>query len=277
MVRCEQLESRSLLAFMPVNVIGPGFFVPDETRAPRRPAVQVAPAASAPAAGSLAARAPSRRPRSARPASRLAGRPFPAPRSTASATRPATTSPAPAGRQKIVDVAATSTSLTLSNLRPFTLYSIDVSAVPMTGAASTTHVNAWTAKPASTQRFLYTFHLAKSRQGFQNLEPHIEVYDIENGHQWVKNIPLPAGIYNVRSIARSADGQGLRLVLRPLPGRLPARRAAVHGPAHQRGAVAAPLRPRRRRLARPLHPHARRADHLPADGRERRQRPVGRH
>jgi hypothetical protein len=205
MIRCEPLEGRTLLAFMPVNVIGPGFFVPDETRAPRHPVVQVAPAASAPAAGSLAAPGSV----SAAPVGTTGITLNWSPVSGAAVYRvsytPGAYVPGPAGQKKILDVPATSTSLTLSNLRPFTLYSIDVAAVPMTGAAGTTHVNVWTAKPATTQRFLYTFHLAKSRQGFQNLEPHVEVYDIENGHQWVKNIPLPAGIYNVRGVAASAQ------------------------------------------------------------------------
>src|SRR4051794_29138259 len=92
--------------------------------------------------------------------------------------------------RKTFTVGSTATTANLYNLRPFTLYSIDVTAVSPTGSR-TTHVNAWTAKPSATHRYLYSFELAKSRQGFQTQKPQIEVFDIDNGHQWVKNIPLP--------------------------------------------------------------------------------------
>jgi DNA-binding beta-propeller fold protein YncE len=204
MIRCEQLEGRMLLAFMPVNVIGPGFLVPDAPRAHRHPA-QVAATTSAATAGSLAAPGSV----SATPVGATGLNVSWSPVAGAAVYRvsytPGAYVPGPNGQKKIIDVPATSTTLSLSNLRPFTLYSLDVSAVPMTGPGTSTRLTAWTAKPATTQRFLYTFHLPKDRQGFQDLEPHIEVYDIENGHQWVKNIPLPSGIYNVRGVAASAQ------------------------------------------------------------------------
>jgi hypothetical protein len=58
--------------------------------------------------------------------------------------------------------------------------------------------------PAGATRYLYVFDLPKSRDGFRTLKPQIEVFDVNNGHKWVKNIPLPSGIYNVRGVAASS-------------------------------------------------------------------------
>src|SRR5436309_1707184 len=46
------------------------------------------------------------------------------------------------GGRKSIDLAASTRSVTLSSLLPFTLYSIDVAAIDTSGAAHTTHVNA---------------------------------------------------------------------------------------------------------------------------------------
>jgi hypothetical protein len=57
--------------------------------------------------------------------------------------------------------------------------------------------------PAADHRYLYVFDAPKNREGFYDLKPQIEVFDIDNGHRWVKNIPLPAKIYNIRGVAAS--------------------------------------------------------------------------
>lgn len=108
------------------------------------------------------------------------------------------------GQKKTVEVSKSATSVTLSGLLPFTLYSIDVSAMDAAGHKGTTHKNWWTAAPATQKRYLYLFDLPKNRQGFTNLKPQIEVFDVNAGHKWVRNIPLPTGIYNVRGVAASA-------------------------------------------------------------------------
>jgi hypothetical protein len=113
--------------------------------------------------------------------------------------------PGPAGEAHTADVPAPTTSAALSGLEPFTLYSVDVTALGAGGAALRgAHLNSWTAQPATLQRYLYVMDLPKQRQGFETLPSQIEVFDINNGHQWVKNIPLPSGMYNVRGSAASA-------------------------------------------------------------------------
>jgi DNA-binding beta-propeller fold protein YncE len=111
--------------------------------------------------------------------------------------------PGSIGQKKTIDVARTATSVTLTGLLPFTLYSIDITAMSASGNA-TTHKNWWTAAPATQKRFLYLFDLPKNRKGFTNLKRQIEVFDVNAGHKWVRNIPLPSGIYNVRGVAASA-------------------------------------------------------------------------
>jgi hypothetical protein len=110
------------------------------------------------------------------------------------------------GQRKTVEVAATSTggaSVELTGLLSFVLYSIDVAAVDARGKSATTHVNASTTAPADYKRYLYVPRLPKDRQGFTTLKPHIEVFDVAHGHRWVRDIPLPTNIYNVRGVAAS--------------------------------------------------------------------------
>jgi DNA-binding beta-propeller fold protein YncE len=57
------------------------------------------------------------------------------------------------------------------------------------------------ADPAA--RYLYAFDAPKNRQGFESQVPQIEVFDIADGHKWVKNIPIPARIYDIRGVAAS--------------------------------------------------------------------------
>ena len=111
----------------------------------------------------------------------------------------------PGGGRGIAYAAYNKTTFTLTNLRPFTLYSIDVASIDAAGVRRTTHINAWTAKPSTTHRYLYAVDLPQNRRGFQTLKPQIEVFDIDAGHKWVKNIPLPAGVYNARGVAASVE------------------------------------------------------------------------
>jgi len=112
-----------------------------------------------------------------------------------------TYTPGAAGASKTINLASSARSATLSNLTPFTLYSINVSALDSAGKSATTHLNAWTAAPATQKRYLYVFDLPKNVQGFSKLKPQIELFDINNGHKWVKNIVLPSGIYAMRGVA----------------------------------------------------------------------------
>jgi hypothetical protein len=111
----------------------------------------------------------------------------------------------PAGQWQTIEVPATATSVQLPGLLSFALYSIDVSAVRADGVGTAAHLNTWTAKPAGMSRYLYLFDAPKDVQGFENLKPQIEVFDIENNHQWVKNIPLPSDIFNIRGVAASVE------------------------------------------------------------------------
>jgi len=115
-----------------------------------------------------------------------------------------TYTPGSAGASKTIDLAAPATSITLWNLAPFTLYSINVSAIDSGGHSATTHLLAWTAATTTQKRYLYVFDLPKNKQGFTNLKPQIEVFDVNAGHKWVKNIPLPIGIYAMRGVAACA-------------------------------------------------------------------------
>jgi DNA-binding beta-propeller fold protein YncE len=207
---CEPLERRLALSIIPAPVLHPHhyFATPATAKAQSPPQVQSRsqPAAAAPVLAAAAAA------------------PF-----TVSATQVGTTGlkvswtrlagatnyriayipgayvPGTGGSRKTVTVGGGASSFTLSNLRSFTLHSIDVSALTSGRVTRAAHVNAWTAKPSSLRRYLYAFDLPKSRRGFQTMKPQIEVFDIDNGHQWVKNIPLPGGIYNVRGVAASAQ------------------------------------------------------------------------
>jgi len=65
------------------------------------------------------------------------------------------------------------------------------------------------AAPAAEQRLLYAGRAPKNRDGFRHLKPSLEVHDIANGHQLLRVIPLPAGIFNIRGICASAATQRL--------------------------------------------------------------------
>ena len=124
---------------------------------------------------------------------------------TAVAKYRVTYTPGSAAAGKTIELASSARSVTLSNLAAFTLYSINVSAIDAAGKSATTHLNAWTAAPSTQKRYLYVFDLPKDKQGFTNLRPQIEVFDVNNGHKWVKNIPLPTGIYAMRGLAASTS------------------------------------------------------------------------
>jgi hypothetical protein len=108
------------------------------------------------------------------------------------------------GVTKTLDLPGSATGANLTGLSSFTLYSIDVTAADSGGTKTTTHVNAWTAQPSTLKRYLYAVDAPKNRVGFTNNVAQIQVYDVNNNHAWVKNIPLPSGIYNIRGVAGSA-------------------------------------------------------------------------
>jgi DNA-binding beta-propeller fold protein YncE len=213
---CEPLEPRLVFSVMPAPVLHPHlyFAAPAAKKAQTQPRVKADARVQSPSPAAAAAA----------PVLAAAAGPF-----TVSTTQVGTTGlrvswtrlagvtnyriayipgayvPGPGGARKTVTVGAGASSVTLGNLRGFTLYSIDVKAVTSGQVTGAAHANALTAKPSGLRRYLYAFDLPKSRRGFQTMEPQIEVFDIENGHQWVKNIPLPEGIYNVRGVAASAQ------------------------------------------------------------------------
>ncbi len=62
---------------------------------------------------------------------------------------------------------------------------------------------------AAEKHLLYVGRAPKDRDGFRTLKPSLEVFDIDNGHKWVKTIPLaaPPGtapVFNIRGITASA-------------------------------------------------------------------------
>jgi len=68
--------------------------------------------------------------------------------------------------------------------------------------------------PAAEQNLLYVPRAPRDRTGFRTLQPSIEVFDINNGHELVKVIPLDAptgttSVSNVRGITASAVNKTL--------------------------------------------------------------------
>lgn len=116
-----------------------------------------------------------------------------------------------------VRVAGSATSVNLSGLSSFEVYSIYVIAVDAAGKRASSHVTSMTAATATSKRYLYLLDLPKNVTGFTNEKPQLEVFDINNGHKWVKNIPLPSGIYGSRGIAANATTQRLYLTFYNTP------------------------------------------------------------
>lgn len=112
--------------------------------------------------------------------------------------------PGAAGEAHTLEVSGATRQFELSDLQPFTLYSLHVTAIDSSGREATARGSAWTNAASTLKRYLYSFDLPKERKGFKTLAPRIQVFDIANGHKWVKNIPLPSGIFNVRGVAASA-------------------------------------------------------------------------
>jgi hypothetical protein len=126
-----------------------------------------------------------------------------------------------AGQKQVIDLPATQTSVLLGGLVQYAMYTIDVQAIDAAGNASAAgRITPFTGKPANMKRYMYTFHLPKDVTGFKTLAPRIEVYDADNGYAWVKNIPLPSGIYNVRGVAASVPTNKLYITyfLSPING-----------------------------------------------------------
>src|SRR5690242_15336418 len=56
----------------------------------------------------------------------------------------------------------------------------------------------------ASHRYLYVVEAPFDRDGFRQLKPSIEVYDIANGHRLVRTIPLPSDVMQVRGVAGNA-------------------------------------------------------------------------
>ena len=109
------------------------------------------------------------------------------------------------GPARTIEVVATATSARMSGLESFKQYTIDVVALDGSGAEITGGKGvAMTAATATQERYLYAVNLPYSRRGFRGTEPRIEVFDVNDGHRWVRNIPLPDDIYNTRGLAVNA-------------------------------------------------------------------------
>src|SRR6185295_5054902 len=57
---------------------------------------------------------------------------------------------------------------------------------------------------STEKHYLYVGRAPKDRDGFRDLDPSLEVHDIDDHHKLVKVIPLPAGVKNIRGICASA-------------------------------------------------------------------------
>jgi hypothetical protein len=110
------------------------------------------------------------------------------------------------GPVRTIEVDATAAkSASIVGLESFKQYTIDVVALDAGGAdISAGKGVAMTAATATQERYLYSVSLPYARRGFRNLEPQIEVFDVNDGHKWVRNIPLPDDIYNARGLAVNA-------------------------------------------------------------------------
>ncbi|MDB5294532.1 MAG: polymorphic rane protein, partial [Phycisphaerales bacterium] len=111
---------------------------------------------------------------------------------------------APAGQRQTLDVPGTASSVVLSGLVPFTLYTVDVTAIDAAGdARPAARATPMTAPLATQRRYLYSLDAPRNKIGFTNNPRQIQVFDVSAGHQWVRNIPLPAGVFNIRGLAAS--------------------------------------------------------------------------
>jgi hypothetical protein len=109
------------------------------------------------------------------------------------------------GPKRTVEVSATATSAIVSGLESFKHYTLDVVALDANGAPITSGKGfAMSAPTVTQQRYLYAVTLPYDRRGFRNLTPKVEVFDVNDGHRWVRDIPLPDGIYNARGVAVNA-------------------------------------------------------------------------
>lgn len=62
---------------------------------------------------------------------------------------------------------------------------------------------------SAEKQYLYVGRAPKDRDGFRDLDPSIEVHDINDHHRLVKVIPLPAGVKNIRGMSASAAAKKL--------------------------------------------------------------------
>jgi hypothetical protein len=103
-----------------------------------------------------------------------------------------------------IEVYAPATSVLIPGLQSNTLYGVTVTPVDAAGHEGVPALaTPMTAASATTKRYLYVLDAPKQKEGFETMPRQIEVFDVANGHQWVKNIPLPAGVFNIRGVAAS--------------------------------------------------------------------------
>src|SRR6187401_2417844 len=76
----------------------------------------------------------------------------------------------PAGTFQTLALGPKRRSVTLENLKPFTLYTIGISAIDVHNRKAPTRRLAWTDATSTQQRFLYALDLPKNVQGFETLK-----------------------------------------------------------------------------------------------------------
>jgi hypothetical protein len=117
-----------------------------------------------------------------------------------------------AGATRTVEVGGSSRSATIDRLESFKMYTVTVRALDASGEEiASGQITPMTAAQDTQKRYLYAVSLPIDRRGFRNLTPRIDVFDINEGHKWVRSIPLPAGIFNPRGLAVNASADRLYL------------------------------------------------------------------
>jgi len=114
------------------------------------------------------------------------------------------------GATRTVEVGGSSRSATVDGLDSFKMYTVTIHALDSDGdEVGSAQITPMTAAQDTQKRYLYAVSLPIDVRGFRNLTPRIDVFDINDGHRWVKSIPLPAGIFNPRGLAVNASSDRL--------------------------------------------------------------------
>ena len=110
------------------------------------------------------------------------------------------------GATRSVEVGASARSATIDGLDSFKMYTVTIRALDCAWRGDRRRPDHADDGAQDTQkRFLYAVSLPTEVRGFRNLTPRIDVFDIANGHKWVRSIPLPAGIFNARGLTVNAS------------------------------------------------------------------------